>query len=170
MEHIWTMLMQKILQNHRLCAFVANLKIGALYALYPKSFCDKNLAIWKVFAFCDSVSYIDPQHWAIWACFLRCLEIYWKAYLKGWAPLGEVKKINGVSCKRFCGTNSPHGSSEDIVMSLIFLPKLLKHTSQPLETCGRALFTCWPSIFPGWDGFLFPKETEKNLQKWLAFY
>ena len=116
------------------------------------------------------ISYIDPQHWAIWACFLRCLEIYWKAYLKGWAPLGEVKKINGVSCKRFCGTNSSHGSSEDIVMSLIFLPKLLKHTSQPLETCGRALFTCWPSIFPGWDGFLFPKETEKNLQKWLAFY
>ena len=51
MEHIWTMLMHKILQNHLLCAFVANLKIGALY---PKSFCDKNLAIRKVFAFCDS--------------------------------------------------------------------------------------------------------------------
>ena len=53
--------------------------------------------------------------------------------MKGWAPLGEVKKINGVSCKRFCGTNSSHGSSEDIVMSLIFLPKLLKHTSEPLR-------------------------------------
>ena len=45
-------LMHKILQNHLLCAFVANLKIGALY---PESFCDKNLAIRKVFAFCDSV-------------------------------------------------------------------------------------------------------------------
>ena len=48
------MLMHKILQNHLLCAFVANLKIGAIYALYPESFCDKNLAIRKVFAFCDS--------------------------------------------------------------------------------------------------------------------
>ena len=46
--------MHKILQNHLLCAFVANLKIGALYALYPESFCGKNLAIRKVFAFCDS--------------------------------------------------------------------------------------------------------------------
>ena len=54
MEHIWTMLMHKILQNHLLCAFVANLKICAIYALYPESFCDKNLAIRKVFAFCDS--------------------------------------------------------------------------------------------------------------------
>ena len=54
MEHIWTMLMHKILQNHLLCAFVANLKIGAIYALYPESFCDKNLAIRKVIAFCDS--------------------------------------------------------------------------------------------------------------------
>ena len=54
MEHIWTMLMHKILQNHLLCAFVANLKIGAICALYPESFCDKNLAIRKVYAFCDS--------------------------------------------------------------------------------------------------------------------
>ena len=43
-----------LLQNHILCVFVANLKIGAIYALYPESFCDKNLAIQKVFAFCDS--------------------------------------------------------------------------------------------------------------------
>ena len=46
--------MHKILQNHLLCAFVANLKIDALYALYPESFCGKNLAIRKVFAFSDS--------------------------------------------------------------------------------------------------------------------
>ena len=54
MEHIWTMLMHKILQTHLLCAFVADLKIDAIYALHPESFCDKNLAIQKVFAFCDS--------------------------------------------------------------------------------------------------------------------
>ena len=51
MEYIWTMLMHKILQNHHLGAFVANLKIGTIYALYPESFCDKNLAIRKVFVF-----------------------------------------------------------------------------------------------------------------------
>ena len=34
--------------------FVAKLKIDAIYALYPESFCDKNLAIRKVFAYCDS--------------------------------------------------------------------------------------------------------------------
>ena len=44
----------KNLANHLLCAFVANLKINAIYALYPESFCDKNLAIRKVFVFCDS--------------------------------------------------------------------------------------------------------------------
>ena len=33
---------------------LANLKIDAIYALYPESFCDKNLAIRKVFAFCYS--------------------------------------------------------------------------------------------------------------------
>ena len=54
MEHNWTMLMHKILQNHLLSTFVADLKIDAIYALYPESFCDKNLAIRKVFAFCDS--------------------------------------------------------------------------------------------------------------------
>ena len=54
--------MHKILQNHLLCAFVANLKIGAIYALYLESFCDKNLAIRKVFAFCDSA--LDAVRWA----------------------------------------------------------------------------------------------------------
>ena len=46
--------MHKILQNHLFCAFVANLKIDAIYALHPESFCNKNFAIRKVFAFCDS--------------------------------------------------------------------------------------------------------------------
>ena len=46
--------MHEILQTHLLCALVANLKIDAIYALYPEGFCDKNLAIGKVFAFSDS--------------------------------------------------------------------------------------------------------------------
>ena len=46
--------MLKILQAHLLRAFVANLKIDAIYAFYPERFCDKNLAIRKVFAFSDS--------------------------------------------------------------------------------------------------------------------
>ena len=54
--------LSKILQNHLLCAFVANLKIDAIYALYPESFCDKNLAIRKVFAFCDSVHVDGLSH------------------------------------------------------------------------------------------------------------
>ena len=53
-EHIWTILMLKILQAHLLRAFVANLKIDAIYALYSESFCDKNLAVRKVFALSDS--------------------------------------------------------------------------------------------------------------------
>ena len=43
MEHIWTRLMHKILQNHLFCAFVANLKIDTIYALYPESFATKIL-------------------------------------------------------------------------------------------------------------------------------
>ena len=44
----------KSCKNHLLCAYVANLKIGVIYALYPESFCDKNLVIRKDFAFSDS--------------------------------------------------------------------------------------------------------------------
>ena len=57
MEHIygvWTLLMLKILQAHLLRTFVANLKIYTIYALCPEIFCNKNLAIRKVFAFSDS--------------------------------------------------------------------------------------------------------------------
>ena len=42
------------MQTHFLRICVANLKIDAIYVFYPESFCDKNLAIRKVFAFCDS--------------------------------------------------------------------------------------------------------------------
>ena len=34
--------------------FTRVVKNDAIYGFYPESFCDKNLAIWKVFAFCDS--------------------------------------------------------------------------------------------------------------------
>ena len=54
MKHVWIILMVKILQAHLLRTFVANLKICTIYALYPESFCNKNLAIRKVFAFSDS--------------------------------------------------------------------------------------------------------------------
>ena len=60
MKHIWTMLMHKVLQTHLLRAFVANLKIDAIYALYPESFYDKKLAIRKVFAFCVSAPHPTP--------------------------------------------------------------------------------------------------------------
>ena len=55
MGSIWVI---KILQAHLLVlrAFVANSKIDAIYTLYPESFCDKNLAVRRVFAFTDSVS------------------------------------------------------------------------------------------------------------------
>ena len=61
MEHIWTILVHKILQTHLLRAFVANLEIDAIYTLYPESFCDKNLAIRNVFAFSDS-AFTTPNY------------------------------------------------------------------------------------------------------------
>ena len=60
-KNVWIVLMVKILQAHLLCTFVANLKIDAIYAFHPESFCDKNLAIRKVFAFSDS-AYPSQQH------------------------------------------------------------------------------------------------------------
>ena len=75
MEHIWTMLMHKILQNHLLCAFVANLKIDAIYALYPESFCDKNLAFREVFAFCDSAHLIENKQRNLWVTSLLAVVL-----------------------------------------------------------------------------------------------
>ena len=49
-----------------------------IYALYPESFCDKNLAIWKVFAFCDSglgktwsAIFFDKCEFEVYVSFLR---------------------------------------------------------------------------------------------------
>ena len=88
LEHIWTMLMHKILQNHLLCAFVVNLKIDAIYALYPESFCNKNLAIRKVFAFCDSeyMMVLFGIWWYRVSIGLLCLYILTK-YRFGWVSL-----------------------------------------------------------------------------------
>ena len=52
LDHSYLML--KLLQAHLLRPFVANLKTNAIYARYPGSFCDTNLAIQKVFVFSDS--------------------------------------------------------------------------------------------------------------------
>ena len=63
-EHSWTILMLKILQAHLLRVFVANSIIDGIDALYPESFCNKNLAVRKVFAFSDSainVSNLAPD-------------------------------------------------------------------------------------------------------------
>ena len=53
-KNVWIVLMVKILQAHLLSSFVANLKIDAIYELYPERFCDKNQTVRKVFAFSDS--------------------------------------------------------------------------------------------------------------------
>ena len=58
--------MLKILQAHLLRAFVANLKIDAIYALYPESFCDENLAVRKVFAFPYSGGLIEIYYDITW--------------------------------------------------------------------------------------------------------
>ena len=50
LDHVYA----KNLANPNLRAFVAILKIDVIYAVYPERFCDKNLAIRKVFAFSDS--------------------------------------------------------------------------------------------------------------------
>ena len=95
MEHIWTILMLKILHAHLLRNFVANSKIDAIYALYPESFCDKNLAVRKVFAFSDSA-----ELWAWLALpvpFLHWYECHWTYYLNSelqwpylWAQLAGL--------------------------------------------------------------------------------
>ena len=58
------------MQTHFLRVFVANLKNDAIYRFYPESFCDKNLAIRKVFAFSDSVN----RHFSI---FMVVLDKAW---------------------------------------------------------------------------------------------
>ena len=67
MEHIWTILMLKILHAHLLRTFIANLKIDAIYALYPESLSNKYLAVRKVFAFSDSEYEIEVvKHGVAW--------------------------------------------------------------------------------------------------------
>merc|ERR1712012_1092899 len=72
---VWTILMLKILQAHLLRAFVAKLKIYAIYALYPESFCGKNLAIRKVFAFCDSGLQFEEKKSNGWIVLLLLLVV-----------------------------------------------------------------------------------------------
>ena len=51
MDHIWTILMLRIMQAHLWLAFATNLKIDVIYVLYLESFCDKNLAVRMVLVF-----------------------------------------------------------------------------------------------------------------------
>ena len=51
MEHIWTIVMLENTLFTRICREFEN---DAIYGFNPESFCDKNLAIRKVFAFSDS--------------------------------------------------------------------------------------------------------------------
>ena len=78
-KHIWA-IMLKILQAHLLRAFVTK-KIDAIYALYRESFCDKNLAIRKVFAFCDSDCILSHEFFSgvddSWERFSGFLSILW---------------------------------------------------------------------------------------------
>ena len=86
------MLMHKVLRTHLLRAFVANLKIDAIYAFYPESFCDKNLAIQKVFAFSDS-AHSCHQH-------VNCISIPTYPYLLHWVnqALVQVTGAQGQLC------------------------------------------------------------------------
>ena len=64
MEHIWTMVMLKICKH-------------TFYVYYPESFCDKNLAIRKVFAFCDSaLSFFPLDSWVNPVKMLRIQTAY----------------------------------------------------------------------------------------------
>ena len=59
MEHIWTIVMLEI-WKHTFYRYLLRIwKNDAIYAYYPESFCDNNLAIRKVFAFSDSGDVTD---------------------------------------------------------------------------------------------------------------
>ena len=75
MEHIWTILMLKILHSRLLRTFVANSEIDAIYALYPESLSDKYLAVRKVFAFSDSVT--TTMSWATTTNIYHCVHYHY---------------------------------------------------------------------------------------------
>ena len=51
-----------------LSAFAASLKIYAIYAIYQESFCDKNLAIRKIFGFSDSEEVPESYYYFVQIC------------------------------------------------------------------------------------------------------
>ena len=76
------------LQTHFLRVFVANLKNDAIYGFYPESFCDKNLAIRKVFAFSDSgLDIVPTMQFYMYLCLhLTAPDLVelWVAFVSTW--------------------------------------------------------------------------------------
>ena len=143
MEHIWTMLMHKILQNHLLCAFAANLKIDAIYALYPESFCYKNLAIRKVFAFCDSAWPLpnnDCIFWhLVWYCLYTC-----KQY-KDWNRSDLIRVLFSLCRSGHSGRAPCKGG----LMRLSSNQARRTHNNDPFNNheLQRRLITEWPYLY-----------------------
>ena len=79
------------LQTHFLGVFVVNLKNDAIYGFYPESFCDKNLAIRKVFAFSASAraSWWVAARW-LWRVLARGPRRRWRH------PVGEEVEDDSV--------------------------------------------------------------------------
>ena len=95
MEHIWTILMLKILHAHLLRTFVANSKIDAIYTLYPESLSDKYLESFRFFwlwrrliIFFEHNSFILI---GIWHSTSICVQFTWFAKSK---KTHKIKRIN----------------------------------------------------------------------------
>ena len=128
-EHIWTMLMHKILQNHLLCAFVANLKIDAIYMLYQEGFCDKNFAILKVFAFSYSV--------------LVYLIVDWSNANSTWLIMDEMHRVDH---------NEETGSPTHFEYGSFFLEDVNHVYSMRIQDlCRRSIFSMnYSLVFQVW--------------------
>ena len=99
------------MQTHFLHVLVANLKIDAIYAFYPESFCDNNLAIRKVFAFSDSAF---MTHLFLFCCQISFFSFCDKLFLFLW---------QNFSCSNFWFFSDPRNSFSHLGNYLWFLIK-----------------------------------------------
>ena len=90
MEHIWTIVMLEICK-HTFYDYLSRIW-KMMQGFYPESFCDKNLAIRKVFAFSDS-AHSCHQH-------VNCISIPTYPYLLHWVnqALVQVTGAQGQLC------------------------------------------------------------------------